>query len=123
MLLFFFFFQNCIHPTVDTNQYISDPVYNVDPHVTVRYLYEPRIHYLSQPGLFYQQELPENILSNSVSTPVNTAWLLRDHINSLRGFIDYFVPPKSVQGGEQVALAALALNSTILPELDFQVHS
>ena len=73
--------------------------------------------------MIYQQELPENIKSNSVSTPVNTAWLLRDHINSLRGFIDYFVPAKLVQGGDQVELAALALNSTILPELDFQVRS
>lgn len=115
--------QQCTtHPPLYTNHYTSNPAYGVGPHITVRKLYDPRISNIPNIPIQHQQYLPESVLNGDTAAPVTTEWLLRDHINSLKGFISYYATVGSANGGAELQEVAVRLNNSILPLLNFNVR-
>ena len=119
--MYIFYLQNCNNPLWNTREYSSTVSYEVDTHITIRRLYDPRINQDRAPANS-RQYLPEDILDEEgQSAPVNTQWILKDHINSLRGFIDYYTPARHIAGGDKLAAIAKKLSSIISNYTNFQV--
>lgn len=108
-------------PLWDSGEFSSTVKYNVDTHVTIRNFYDPRTVDLEHVPVHHRQYLPEDLTSNGVSTPLNTQWILKDHINSLKGFVDYYTPPKNITGGDKLAAIAEAVNFILSTYVNFQV--
>ena len=92
-------------------KFTSSVNYGVAPHIVI-----PKPYKSYQP-YFY----PENTkYLNGTYAPVSTEWIIKDHINSLNGFISYF--SSSQMAGNDVKAAVKELE-TVLPLLnDFEVR-
>ena len=94
--------QNCQDLT-ERFKYTPTPLYNVAPHIRIQHQYKS----------YQAYRFPENTVDlDGNSVPVTTEWILRDYVDSLKGFVEYFTA--SALSGSQLDKAVWELNATVL---------
>ena len=108
--------QNCDPIILEPSylEFFHQPKYNVAPH-----LFVPKIYHNDDDD----NSFPDNLRDeHGELVNITTEWIIKDQINSIEAFLEYFTPTSNTPEGLKIAEVVRLLNESIIPNLKFQVR-